>query len=250
TSSIHMYQRLYYDMKIKPEFDAFWEHHVTVHPDADWISEMNRFTVKRLKTETEEVKAVVKNAVDKEYDEAMTEYRQIGQWKSSAEKYQYHWKKADRVVPTLCDAVAEHLGVGVLLTTFGPMADGEIDVRSVCALVPDAQTKQTLAQFNLEGLTKTHQMCQEYAQALFSKEQCLSRIPTTEDVEGDQDDSSGPGPSRLLNLAESSSFASALATIITPIATTPHPTAVTAVPISTTPTPPTTNPSTANTTRN
>ncbi|EEB98481.1 hypothetical protein MPER_02000 [Moniliophthora perniciosa FA553] len=141
----------------------------------------------------------------------MTEYRQIGQWKSSAEKYQYHWKKADRVVPTLCDAVAEHLGVGVLLTTFGPMADGEIDVRSVCALVPDAQTKQTLAQFNLEGLTKTHQMCQEYAQALFSKEQCLSRIPTTEDVEGDQDDSS----------------------------------AVTAVPISTTPTPTTTNPSTA-----
>uniref|UniRef100_A0A0W0FE98 Uncharacterized protein n=1 Tax=Moniliophthora roreri TaxID=221103 RepID=A0A0W0FE98_MONRR len=185
TSSIHMYQHLYYDLKIKPEFDAFWEHHVKIHPDMDWISEMNHFMVRHLKTETEEVKAVIKNAVDKEYDKAMKEYRQIGQWKSSAEKYKFHWKKAERVVPTLCDVIAKHLGVGVLLTTFGLMSNGEID----------------------------------------------------DDVEDLEDQDPDSGSSRLLNLAESSSFASTIATIVAPITTTPHPTAaapVTAVATSTT----------------
>ncbi|KAK7032546.1 hypothetical protein VNI00_012944 [Paramarasmius palmivorus] len=209
TTLIRMYQRIYYQSKLKHLFDAQWTVISQANPNAEWIKEMNKFTSSMLASETEEVLEALKEEIQKEYDERMTEYRKIGHWDSDAEKFNYNWKKAHRVIPTLTDSIAAFLGCGVLLTTFGPMADGEISVQSVCAVVPEARTRQTLAQFDRAKLAETHALCHQYAQALFSESTCRSRIPESgADLGVDEEDTGeAVGAERLISFPESASAA-------------------------------------------
>ncbi|KAK7054534.1 hypothetical protein VNI00_003732 [Paramarasmius palmivorus] len=205
TSLIRMYQRIYYQAKLKHLFDAQWTVISQANPNAEWIKEMNKFSASMLASETEEVLDQIKAEIQTEYDERMAEYKKVGRWDNDADKFNYNWKKAHRVVPTLVDSIAAFLGCGVLLTTFGPMADGEISVQSVCAVVPGARTRQTLAQFNKAKLAETHTLCHQYAQALFSESMCRSRIPESGGklgVAGDEDDDSdAAGAERLDHVA-------------------------------------------------
>ncbi|KAK7051417.1 hypothetical protein VNI00_004917, partial [Paramarasmius palmivorus] len=112
--------------QLKHLFDAQWTVISQANPNAEWIKEMNKFSASMLASETEEVLDQIKAEIQTEYDERMAEYKKVGRWDNDADKFNYNWKKAHRVVPTLVDSIAAFLGCGVLLTTFGPMADGEI----------------------------------------------------------------------------------------------------------------------------
>ncbi|ESK83401.1 hypothetical protein Moror_15619 [Moniliophthora roreri MCA 2997] len=158
TSQLHMYQQMYYEDRVKEKFDVFWAQLVKAKLDSEWIREMNRFTARCLRDKEPEVKEKVLSSIQKEYDAAMEEYKNIGKWTSDAKKYRYNWKKAHLVIPPLADSLAKFFRVGVLVTMYGPMANGEISVQSVSSVIPDARTRLTLHQFNSDKLAQAHLM--------------------------------------------------------------------------------------------
>ncbi|KAL0576142.1 hypothetical protein V5O48_005833 [Marasmius crinis-equi] len=170
------YQKVYYPTRLKPGFDEYWKGRSKAAGDEKCrIKETNEYCDARWAKESEDFKAAMRKEMNENYAKEMKDHKDRMKWKDDAESYAKVWAKAPNLLPTIVLALAKVFGSGCSIFLYGPRADGEITVDSVSATIPGAISRKDLSEFCPEVNARMHATCQQFAEALFSKEYCKSR---------------------------------------------------------------------------
>lgn len=83
-----VYYELFWETKIKAQFETFWESAKAHTPPTEKLSCQNTFITDRWREETEEVRTKVTNAIDKHYETEVEVWKKKANIVNSPEGYQ------------------------------------------------------------------------------------------------------------------------------------------------------------------
>ncbi|KAK7017862.1 hypothetical protein VNI00_018566 [Paramarasmius palmivorus] len=176
-TDVQRYQELYYQDRVKEEFDTYWEGGAKDMIDGDYkLSEMNKYSKSKWEMEDEEFIREVREENARIYAADLQKYTERGKWSGTAEDFSDAWLRSKTVIAAVADALAKHFGVAVILLAAGPRDDGVIRTESITSIVPTSQTNDSFQTFNPEKCKEIHEHCTEFAKHVFLQSECESRI--------------------------------------------------------------------------
>ncbi|KAF8200625.1 hypothetical protein K438DRAFT_1758827 [Mycena galopus ATCC 62051] len=177
-ANVAVYSKKYYTSKLKEGFDAMWEGAKTVLPPSVRVSTCQEYVRSCWEGEGEEVKREIAAEADALHEAAMEEFRvHQGLPEQSAEEYHEALQTFDEVGIPLADALAERLGMHVIILAVGPVGDqrGEVRLRSVFSDTSGGQTSKIWGEFDWAAFTAAEVSLTRYERAFFTKDQCRAR---------------------------------------------------------------------------
>ncbi|KAF8194442.1 hypothetical protein K438DRAFT_1969057 [Mycena galopus ATCC 62051] len=199
-------------------------------PDTFRVSMSQDFVRTCWEKESDSFKEDIEKQAQEMHHEAMEK------WKAgrvtpvqSAESYHEALENLNDVGIPLADALAEHLGMHVVLMAVGPVgtAGGEVLLRSMFSDTALGATAKTWPQFDHAGFTAMEKSITRYGRAFFTKSECHERVwpPTEGDTPMDHDGLLTIDPPPITTTSEPSPA-------IAPTIQSPSPTASTIQPLS------------------
>ncbi|KAJ7660342.1 hypothetical protein DFH06DRAFT_1326471 [Mycena polygramma] len=176
--TIATYSRKYYASRVKPEFDKKWAVAKATIPESERLAMSQEFVREAWKDETPEIKAEVEKEADETYEEALTAWR-AGRTveELSAEEYHEALESLSDVGIPLADALAERLGMHVVILAVGPVGKekGEVSLHSLFSDTAGRRTTKTWPEFDKRAFTAVEASIVRYGRALYSKEDSHER---------------------------------------------------------------------------
>ncbi|KAF8176871.1 hypothetical protein K438DRAFT_1770348 [Mycena galopus ATCC 62051] len=165
-----VYSKLHYATRVKTEFDKVWAKVKGTVPDTFRVSMSQDFVRTCWEKESDSFKEDIEKQAQEMHHEAMEK------WKAgrvtpvqSAESYHEALENLNDVGIPLADALAEHLGMHVVLMAVGPVgtAGGEVLLRSMFSDTALGATAKTWPQFDHAGFTAMEKSITRYGRAFF-----------------------------------------------------------------------------------
>ncbi|KAF8215190.1 hypothetical protein K438DRAFT_1955171 [Mycena galopus ATCC 62051] len=183
-----LYSKLHYTTRVKPEFDKVWASVKDTVPCTMRAAMSQDFVGTCWQKESEAFRQEIEERAKEDHRIALEA------WKAkrvvperSAETYHEALENLNDVSIPLVDALAEHLGMHIVLMAVGPVgdADGEVLLRSVFSDTAAGATSRTWPQFDHPGFTAMEKSITRYGRAFFTKAECQERVwppPATENT--------------------------------------------------------------------
>ncbi|KAJ7812565.1 hypothetical protein B0H14DRAFT_3478733 [Mycena olivaceomarginata] len=155
--NITVYSSKYYALKLKDGFDNVWARVKDTVPAKERISMCQDYVRSHWEEESDEVKEEVAREADTHVPE------------ESAEEYHNALETFDEVRIPLADALAERLGMHVVILAVGPVGSqrGEVRLRSVFSDTSSGQTSKVWGEFDRAGFTAAEVSLTRYGRAFF-----------------------------------------------------------------------------------
>ncbi|KAF7375582.1 hypothetical protein MSAN_00446600 [Mycena sanguinolenta] len=179
TPAVVLYSKLHYATRIKPDFDKLWASVKDTTPATARVSMSRDFVRTCWEKESDSFREDIETQAKEMHRVAMEE------WKGkrvvpehSAETYHAALEGLNDVGIPLVDALAEHLGMHIVLMAVGPVgnAGGEVLLRSVFSDTASGATSKTWPQFDHAGFTAMEKSITRYGRAFFTKAECQERV--------------------------------------------------------------------------
>ncbi|KAJ7761165.1 hypothetical protein DFH07DRAFT_957243 [Mycena maculata] len=176
--AIEVYSKLYYASRIKPEFDKQWAAVKDTLPATARVSMSQDFVQTSWQSESAEFKKELEMHTKMEHEEALKVWkgRRVVP-EASGEVYHQALESLSEVGIPLADALAEKLGMHVIICAVGPVGSekGEVCLRTIFSDTSNAATPRTWAQFDPKGFTAMEASITRYGCASYTKAQCRER---------------------------------------------------------------------------
>ncbi|KAJ7715477.1 hypothetical protein B0H16DRAFT_1741919 [Mycena metata] len=178
-SAVAIYSKLHYDERLKADFDKVWAAAKETTPANMRISMSQNYVHTRWEAESDEFKAGIEEQCITMHAEALEKWRagrQVDQ-QSSAEDYHEALGNLEDVGIPLADALAERLGMHVVILAVGPVGEqeGQVRLRTVFSDTSFGQTSKTWSQYDHRGFTAMEESITRYGNAFFTKADCDAR---------------------------------------------------------------------------
>ncbi|KAJ7756676.1 hypothetical protein B0H16DRAFT_1721741 [Mycena metata] len=174
-----LYSKLHYPTRIKPRFDTMWDSLKATTPDKERIALSCKFVYTCWDEETEEFRRDIEKQAEEQHRAALEEWRAGREApEASAEVYHEALENLNTVGIPLVDALAERLGMHVVLLAVGPVGSegGQVALRSVFSDTAGGLTSKTWAQLDHTGFTAMEKSITRYGCGFFSKADCVARM--------------------------------------------------------------------------
>ncbi|KAJ7609858.1 hypothetical protein FB45DRAFT_1038329 [Roridomyces roridus] len=182
-SNVALYSAKYYATRMKEAFDKEWEKAKTTLPATMRVSLCQDHVKKCWEGEEQEFKEA-----DEAHEAALKAYReQNPSTEHTPEEYHEALKTYENVAIPLVDALAERLGMGIVLLAVGPIGElgGEVHLRSIFSDTSEYATSKTWAKSDPTAFTAMENSIRAYGRKIFTKEQCRERaLPNTSNTSG------------------------------------------------------------------
>ncbi|KAJ7181655.1 hypothetical protein C8R43DRAFT_941468 [Mycena crocata] len=172
------YSGKYYATRMKADFDAVWEGAKEALPSSARISMCQDFVKARLAAETEEFTQKLEEEAAEAHAAEMKKYKQAHVVpEKTAEQYHEALQSFDEVGIPLVDALAERMGMHMILFAIGPVGDqrGEVRLRSIFSDTASGRTNKIWGEFDRTAFTEAEASLTRYGRAFFSPEECRAR---------------------------------------------------------------------------
>ncbi|KAJ7605012.1 hypothetical protein FB45DRAFT_1149661 [Roridomyces roridus] len=170
------YSEKYYASRIKKGFDKEWEAAKTTLGDNMRVCQT--YAQKCWDAEPEDFKAALIAEVDTEHAEKVKKFREKNDMvEHTAEEYHEAYSTFDGVGIPLADALAERLGMAIIILAVGHVGkqNGEVRLRTVFSETSGYETNKTWGKAELKAFTAMENNITSYGRKLFSKETCRKR---------------------------------------------------------------------------
>ncbi|KAL0571771.1 hypothetical protein V5O48_010183 [Marasmius crinis-equi] len=184
---VQFYQTKAWDDGLEEAWESHWKEIQGTVPKSSRIAKMNEFCEKRWEAETEEFRTTVRGELEQHHKQELAARKERKNWKDTPTSYARAWAKGGEILPPLAESIAQFFGSGCMILMFGPRADGKISVDSVSATIPHAYTTKPIQKFDEKGYSALHDMCYNYASAVFPKEYVASRRVDEDNIEESTD---------------------------------------------------------------
>ncbi|KAJ7734864.1 hypothetical protein B0H16DRAFT_1467413 [Mycena metata] len=176
--ALKLYMKLHYEQRVKPAFDAIWAKTKDSVPATMHVSMMQDYVRTCWEGETEDFKKGVEDQSTAMHEEAMNKWREGRQWESfSAEEYHDALETLEDVAIPLADALAERLGMHIVILAVGPVGseEGGVRLRTVFSDTAEGAISKTWPAFDHQGFTAMEASITRYGNAFFTKAECNAR---------------------------------------------------------------------------
>ncbi|KAF7372681.1 hypothetical protein MVEN_00131400 [Mycena venus] len=163
---------------MKAQFDALWSEAKKTLAASNRLSMCQDYVNSCWEKESEEFKEELIKEADGEHAEAMRKYKEKREIpERTAESCRDALQTLDDVAIPLADALAERLGMHVVIMAVGPVGDqkGEVRLRSVFSDTSAGATAKIWPQFDHAGFSAAEASIVRWGRAFFTKDECRAR---------------------------------------------------------------------------
>ncbi|KAJ7433755.1 hypothetical protein B0H11DRAFT_2259129 [Mycena galericulata] len=178
-SNVAFYSDKYYATRLKEGFDALWAGAKLVLPDKRRVSMCQEYVQKRWDEEDADFRTALINEANEEHAANMKKFRESHVVvEGTPESYHKALENFDEVGIPLADALAERLGMHVVIMAVGPVGKqrGEVRLRTVFSETSGGATSKIWGEFDRAGFTEAEKSLTRYGRAFFTKEECRARV--------------------------------------------------------------------------
>ncbi|KAK7056150.1 hypothetical protein R3P38DRAFT_3170826 [Favolaschia claudopus] len=196
----HYYSQRFYHERVKHRVTARWEAVSRLPNPPKEITVRNLVTKECWEAESDEFKAEVKQALEKEYEASKAAHAiaVAAEAPKKPEEYSIALNNAAYYLQPFADAVRERFGMNVAILLCGPIADrgGTIEMRSIHSGTTNGLVPRIWSDYDRGGFDAAQRSFVNFSHECFTEEECRARSleqVSAPRAQGDDDDEGNSG---------------------------------------------------------